>query len=333
MTTTSPDHQSEQRSGPAHPAPVRWPLRVALACIGAVWLGGCVWSFEEQTDFAQSKQFRIPELLPIVIDGFAVAMAAVAWAASLDGRAAIFARTGTAIAVACSAGSNAAWAWERSSGDWLTVILAAGVPVVANVAFEVLLSEARRQVQRKRGIPAPVAIPMPRLIRTGLAPFSTLRTWRREVLEVTDPRRQFDAVRPAPTAVPQPSPRPAAKALPAPVRTNESDQPADQTNVTPITRATKRVDRKTGRRHTKQTTTPGPAAIRDANELLDEYADRLDEMPSRNELMGLKRWGAPRASNALAAIPFVQSARETRNATGDQSADDPKEQDSDLVSA
>jgi hypothetical protein len=160
------------------------PLRFALLTTGAVWAMGCVWSFREQSLFAQTKGFHLPWLLPAVIDGLAIALGCVAYAASLDGRPGLVARLGTAVAVAASATSNATFAWQRS-GDLTTVVIAAGVPVAANLAFEVLLHELRRQVMRRRGLPAPVALPYPRLIRVLLAPVSTLREWRRLVLDLT----------------------------------------------------------------------------------------------------------------------------------------------------
>jgi len=92
--------------------------------------------------FAQTKGFHLPWLLPAVIDGLAIALGCVAYAASLDGRPGVVARLGTAVAVAASATSNATFAWKRS-GDLTTVVIAAGVPVAANLAFEVLLHELR----------------------------------------------------------------------------------------------------------------------------------------------------------------------------------------------
>lgn len=169
------------------------PIGVALLLIAGVWVAGAVWSFEEQTRFAQSNGFKLPELLPLVLDGMAVAMAAVSWAASLDARPAVFARLGTALAVACSSASNTAWAWERSHGDPQTIALAGGVPIVANLAFEVLLSEVRRQVLRRRGQPGPVAITYPRMVRLVLAPWPTFVSWRRLVLTATDPAKSFDS--------------------------------------------------------------------------------------------------------------------------------------------
>ncbi len=160
------------------------PMRFALLATGAVWAMGCVWSFREQSLFAQTKGFHLPWLLPAVIDGLAIALGCVAYAASLDGRPGLVARLGTAVAVAASATSNATFAWQRS-GDLTTVVIAAGVPVAANLAFEVLLHELRRQVMRRRGLRAPVAVPYPRLIRVLLAPVSTLREWRRLVLDLT----------------------------------------------------------------------------------------------------------------------------------------------------
>ena len=161
------------------------PMRTALLAVSTVWILGCVWSYQEQSAFAASKGFTYPHLLPLVIDGFAVSMAGVAWAASLDARPAIPARLATIIAVAASSASNGAWAYLRAHHDITTVILGITVPIAANLAFEVLLAELRRQVQRRRGLPPPVAIPYPRLIRIALAPFNTFRTWRTLVLDLT----------------------------------------------------------------------------------------------------------------------------------------------------
>jgi hypothetical protein len=167
------------------------PMRTALAAVAVVWLLGCVWSFHEQSEFAAAKGFAFPHLLPLVIDGFAVAMAGVAWAASLDARPAVSARLATLVAVAGSAASNGTWAWISTTGpgavghDQVAVALGVAVPVAANLAFEVLLAELRRQVQRRRGLPAPVAVPYPRLIRVALAPISTVREWRALALELT----------------------------------------------------------------------------------------------------------------------------------------------------
>ena len=177
----------------------RLPLGLALSAVTAVWAFGAVWSFTEQSAFARAKGFSDPALLPLVLDGLAVAMAGVAFAASLDARPAVGARLGTALAVLASASSNGLWAAERSSAagaganpalhspDWTTVAIGAGIPIAANIAFEVLLGELRRQVQRRRGLPAPVALPSLRLLRLVLAPRSTFREWRDEVLARTAP--------------------------------------------------------------------------------------------------------------------------------------------------
>lgn len=170
----------------------RLPMSVALSTVAAVWLLGCVWSFTEQTAFARAKSFADPTLLPLVIDGLAASMAAVAFAASLDGRPALAARLGTGLAVLASAASNGLWAAERSNtagtgSDLPTVVIGAGIPIAANIAFEVLLAELRRQVQRRRGLPAPVPLPTLRMARLLLAPPSTFRAWRLEVLDVTSP--------------------------------------------------------------------------------------------------------------------------------------------------
>jgi uncharacterized protein DUF2637 len=161
------------------------PMRTALFAVASVWILGCVWSFQEQSNFAASKGFVYPHLLPLVIDGFAVSMAGVAWAASLDARPAVPARLATLVAVAASSTSNGVWAWLRANHDVVTVVLGVAVPVAANLAFEVLLAELRRQVQRRRGLPPPVAVPYPRLIRFALAPWATFFAWRAMVLEIT----------------------------------------------------------------------------------------------------------------------------------------------------
>lgn len=225
------------RPRPPGGARIGWPLGLALACIAFVWVAGCVWSFTEQTAFAGAKGFRVPLLLPVVIDGLAIAMAAVAWAASLDGRAAVYARLGTAAAAASSAASNGAWAWQRSTGDLATVVLAAAVPIAANLAFEVLLSELRRQVMRRRGVPAPVAIPYPRLVRWVLSPLRTPWEWRRLVLDATQPGPDFAAALAArtvrtygvdcPDVIPPASPEP--EPTEAPDATEDPDQPQPQT--------------------------------------------------------------------------------------------------------
>lgn len=165
-----------------------WATTVALAAVAVVWVMGAVWSFREQRAFAVANAFAVPELLPLVLDGMATALATVAYAASLDGRPAVSARLGTVVAVAMSAGSNGIWAAERSQDNPVTIGLAVVVPCTAMVAFEVLLAELRRQVQRRRGDPPPIRIPYPRMTRLLLAPFSTFVSWRRLVLELTELR-------------------------------------------------------------------------------------------------------------------------------------------------
>jgi hypothetical protein len=160
-------------------------MRTSLAAVGVVWLLGCAWSFQEQSAFAAAKGFTFPHLLPLVIDGFAVSMAGVSWAASLDARPAVAARFATVVAVGASSASNGVWAYLRAHHDPATVALGVAVPIAANLAFEVLLAELRRQVQRRRGLPPPVAVPYPRLIRLVLAPWQTFRAWRAMVLTIT----------------------------------------------------------------------------------------------------------------------------------------------------
>lgn len=316
------------RSEPRRTDPVRWPVWIALPLIFAVFAAGAVWSFREQTALARSAQFHVPELLPLVIDGFAVAMAAVAWAASLDGRAAVFARLGIAVGIACSVGANAAWAWDRSGGDTLTVVLAAGVPVLAMVAFEAVLAEVRRQVQRKRGLPRPEPIPMPRALTVCLSPIRTPLLWRRLVLELTDPRKQFAAVLSAAAdrsdqpaeSEPEPS-RP-------PVRSRPPDQSGNGATVTSINRSGPRrpvggKTRRTGRVGGRLTD-HSPVAVADAEAVLDRYGDSI---PSRETVRVEMGWGSPKAGNALKAVPAVRAARRERSTTTkpDRAADDDKE--------
>jgi hypothetical protein len=205
------------------------PMRGALVTVGVVWLLGCVWSFQEQSAFAASKGFTFPHLLPLVIDGFAVSMAGVSWAASLDARPAILARLAMVVAVGASSASNGVWAWLRTHHDVVAVALGVTVPVSANMAFEVLLTELRRQVQRRRGLPAPVAVPYPRLVRLALAPWRTFRSWRDLVLHITADHtlvsersaaaESFVARHPAPGVPPSPTsgavPEPTASAAAA----------------------------------------------------------------------------------------------------------------------
>jgi hypothetical protein len=210
-------------------------MALALVMVTGVWLSGAVWSFEEQTAFAASAGFRVPWLLPLILDGLALALASVAAAASLDGRPAIPARLGTAIALASSAASNARWAWERTAGDTAPVVLAAGVPVVSFLAFEVLLAELRRQVHRCRGLPAPVAIPAPRLIRLALAPRRAFGEWRDDVLRLTAPALTIEPTidQPKPNPVPDhdPAPDPAAARSPEAEPPNPRRRPARRTTT------------------------------------------------------------------------------------------------------
>jgi hypothetical protein len=168
--------------------PPRVATAIALIMVSGVWIAGALWSFEEQTAFAAAADFRVPCLLPLTLDGLALALAAVATAASFDGRPAMQARLGTALAVASSAASNARWAWERTHGDTSPVVLGAGVPMLSFLAFEVLLAELRRQVHRHRGLPAPAAVPPPRLIRLALAPRRAFAEWRDDALRRTAPQ-------------------------------------------------------------------------------------------------------------------------------------------------
>lgn len=354
--TSPPDRSeawSEPQSGPQHTGPVRWPVWLAMPLIFGVFVAGAVWSFREQTALARSAGFHVPELLPLVIDGFAAAMAAVAWAASLDGRAAVMARLGIAVGIACSVGTNAAWAWERSGADRLTVVLAGGVPVLAMLAFEAVLAEVRRQVQRRRGLPQPDPVPLPRFLAVLLSPLRTPRMWRRLALDLTDPRRQFEAVHAALGDRPANPPmdrlehdpedqsadrsEPAVDDVAGPVGHTEPDRSETNATVTPINRPRPRPTasarpRRTGPK-TGRLADHGPTAIEDAEAVLDRYGDTV---PTRSQLSADTGWGSPKAGNALKALPAVRAARRERSTTtqSDQSdRSDPDDEESEVVFA
>lgn len=172
---------------------VALPLRLALLGVAGVWLLGCLWSLREQNAFAAASGFLTPWVLGLVLDGLAISCAGVAYAASLDGRPAVMARLILAVGVAASATSNGVWAAERSGGQVATIALAAGVPVAANVAFEVLLGERRRVVKRRRGLAAPTPVEPPRLVRLLLSPLAEPKAWRARVLAATAPPPQSRA--------------------------------------------------------------------------------------------------------------------------------------------
>src|SRR2546430_4927627 len=100
---------------------------VQTCALPILWAMGCIWSFREQALFAHTKGFDVPWLLPAVIDGLAIALACVAYAASLDGRPGPIARLRTAIAVTATAPRNANLASPRSAPP-TTAVIAAGPP-------------------------------------------------------------------------------------------------------------------------------------------------------------------------------------------------------------
>jgi hypothetical protein len=322
MTSQSIPHSAEQsgterQSGAERSSRwVRLPLPIALVAVALVWVGGCVWSFKEQSGFASAKGFYIPWLLPVVIDGLAIALAAVAWAASLDGRPAVFARLGTAIAVAGSATSNAAFAWERSNADVGTVTLAAAVPLAANLAFEVLLAESRRQVLRRRGVPAPVAVPYPRLLRVVLAPWSTFWTWRRLVLEATDLRPLFDAARSASRTAPagkrstpaQPavSGNPAERSAPPPALPAGPAPAPHHATVTPSKRS---ATRKQSAPVAEVRQLHSRVALADAQTLRAKYDDALPARGAHALVQNEFGWGGAKATNAIKAYRDEEARR------------------------
>jgi len=177
----------------------------ALIGVFVVWASGAVWNWNEQTELADYLGFGMPWLLPFLLDGLALSLAAVATSASLDGRAGVVPRIGTLVAISASAAVSGYAAYVRSIepdiftgaalplDDPVVVLIGAGAPIVALIAFEVLLTEVRRMVQKARGRQSPAPIPYPRLIRWILAPWKTFFAWRTIVLDLTD--RELEVVR------------------------------------------------------------------------------------------------------------------------------------------
>lgn len=330
MTDQIPDPEqngAERQSGAPHSGPLaRLPLAIALAAVALVWIAGCVWSWEEQSGFAHSKGFQIPWLLPAVIDGLAIALASVAFAASLDGRPAVFARLGTTLAVAGSATSNGAFAWQRTAADLGTVVLAAVVPVAANLAFEVLLGELRRQVLRRRGIPAPVAVPLPRMIRSWLSPWSTFFEWRRLVLDATALAPMFDAAKQAAKAPPSRR-RSAPPATPTP----QASEVAPTRSV-PVPPGPPSAKRAAQRKSTPAPTGPvplhvvgteqTPAAVADAGTLRGRFGDALPDRGAHALVQREFRWGGQKATNAIRAYRLGDDLRRSVGADAEQPSDD-----------
>jgi hypothetical protein len=179
------DHkQSGQRQS-------RVPVGIALALIGAVWIGACVISFAEQIKLAEDRyHFEAPWLFPVLFDGLASALAVTSWSAALDGRHSPVLRLFTCVAVGGSAWVNAEAVRERTLVDnWTQIGMAVAAPLCAWIAFEFLLGELRRQIMRARGVPAPAPVPALRPVRVLLSPFRSIAEWRRLALDVTDPRR------------------------------------------------------------------------------------------------------------------------------------------------
>lgn len=171
------------------------PMTVSLGAVAIVWIGGAVFNFSEQARYAETSGFELPFLLPLLLDGLAIALAAVATSASMDGRAAIVPRLGTLVAVGASSWVSGHAAYARAfvrvdamsletEFDSTRVIIGVGVPLFSLLAFEVLLVEIRRVVQKVRGRVSPVPIPMPRLVMwIAQPPWRTYGMWRRAALD------------------------------------------------------------------------------------------------------------------------------------------------------
>lgn len=275
------------------------PLRLALSMVAGVWLAGCVWSFREQSDLATWAGFDVPVLLPGVLDGLAVGMAAVAWSAALDGRTAAAARAGTGLAVLASAASNATWAWLRSDASPVPVLLGAVIPLAANLAFEVLLGEHRRLVERHRGSQVHPPLPTLHPSRWRYAPLRAFREQRRLVLELTTPTAMLTrAAAPTTTATsvalgPRNEPLAAGSGAPEPAR-------RESTSKTARLRALVIAE-----------VTPGDA--RSVSVLAREFGPRvgLAEATARKTISALRAGHAAGTSTSAADAPVLRLASES----------------------
>ena len=206
------------------------PMAISLGAVGIVWVGGAVFNFTEQMRFAENSGFELAFLLPLLLDGLAIALASVATSASMDGRAAIVPRLGTLVAVGASSWVSGQAAYARAfvrvdamsletRFDSTRVIIGVGVPLFSLLAFEVLLVEIRRVVQKVRGRVSPVPIPMPRLVMwIAQPPWRTYSMWRRAALEQCTRELtivQAQAVQATVTQVSTATPAPAAPSTPA----------------------------------------------------------------------------------------------------------------------
>lgn len=285
----------------------RLAVVISLLCIAGVWAFGCVWSFEEQSDFAALLGFRIPWILPVVLDGLAFSLAAVAFAASLDGRSALVARLVMVLAVASSASSNGAFAWQRSGGNHTTLAVSVGIPIAANLAFEVLLVEIRKQVMRRRGIPAPVALPYPRWQQMVLSPFRTFWQWRRLVLAALDLAPLFEAAQSAAKIAPEQSDTTPVPALPTEPSAPALAEPQTEQNV-PARPAVPPLRKSTPPSRSASTTAlrlvgaeHSPTAIADAKVLRERYENALPERGAHKVVQSELGWGGSKATNAIKA--------------------------------
>ncbi|ADP83806.1 hypothetical protein FraEuI1c_5822 [Pseudofrankia inefficax] len=162
---------------------------IGLAVIALVWIGGAIWSFYDQKQFAQELGFIGP-VLPLVVDGLPIGLGLIALDASLEGETALGVRLGMALAVCLSLGSNGLYAWWHSH-DVTTVVVAVAPVLVSAIAFELALGAIRKRIKRRRGdLPTRAPrerVPELRLIRVLLDPFHELSQWRRTVLAATNP--------------------------------------------------------------------------------------------------------------------------------------------------
>jgi len=170
----STGHVTERRWGELHANPDatwnrvpggegRWRRSVPRCPCGRADSGrlrvilGCVWSYQEQTRSPRPRLHH-PDLLPLVIDGFAVP-----WRGGLGRSLEARRRSrpgGHPVAVAASSASNGVWAYLRADHDMVTVVLGVTVPIAANLGSR-CCSRATPPGARRRGLPPPVAVPYP----------------------------------------------------------------------------------------------------------------------------------------------------------------------------
>lgn len=170
------------------------PTVAALSLTTAVFLTGAWFNFAEQRAWAEGRGYGMPVLLPIFLDGLALALAVVSMSASLDGRTAIPQRIGSFVAILSSSAVSGTAAYHRMSDvaslthsralDWSVVALGGAIPLLCFMAYENVLAELRRLIMKLRGQVSPQPIPKPRAVMWIVQPpWRTFAEWRTGALE------------------------------------------------------------------------------------------------------------------------------------------------------